>query len=98
MKSLYRSLVAAALPAALACAPSVQQEVQMGDQYAAEVERTMPVIKDSQARSAFLSSVAPLRRVVRRKDLNWDFQIINSDQVNAFAVPGGHIYVFRGLI
>jgi predicted Zn-dependent protease len=98
MNSLYRSLIAAALPAALACAPTVQQEVEIGDQYAAEVERTMPIIKDSQTRSAFLSAVAPLRRVVRRKELNWDFQIVNSDQVNAFAVPGGHIYIFRGLI
>ena len=98
MNSLYRSLAVAALPMALACAPSVQQEVEIGDQYAAEVERTMPIIKDSQTRSAYLAAVAPLRRVVRRKDLNWDFQIVNSDQVNAFAVPGGHIYIFRGLI
>ena len=80
------------------CAPTVQQEIQAGNEYAAEVERTMPIIKDGTARSAFLSSVAPLRNVVRRKDLAWEFEIVNSDQVNAFAVPGGHIYVFRGLI
>src|SRR5688500_17856269 len=58
----------------------------------------MPLVTDGATRSAFLSSVAPLRQVLRRKDLAWEFKIVNSDQVNAFAVPGGHIYVFRGLI
>lgn len=80
------------------CAPTVQQEVDIGNQYSAEIDRTMPIIGDGPVRSAFLSSVAPLRQVVRRKDLQWEFKIVNSDQVNAFAVPGGHIYVFRGLI
>jgi predicted Zn-dependent protease len=98
MMTLERTVAVACLAGALACAPSVQQEQQMGDEYAAEIERTMPLIKESSIRSAFLTSVAPLRQVTRRKDLPWDFQIVNSDQVNAFAVPGGHIYVFRGLI
>lgn len=69
----------------------------MGDQYAAEIERTMPMITDGRAVSAFNASVSPLERVARR-DLDWEFRIVNSDQVNAFAVPGGHVYVFRGLI
>ena len=84
--------------ALVSCAPTVQQEVDIGNQYSAEIDRTMPLINDGPTRSAFLSSVAPLRQVVRRKDLQWEFKIVNSDQVNAFAVPGGHIYVFRGLI
>jgi beta-barrel assembly-enhancing protease len=98
MMTLEKTVAATCLAAVLACAPTVQQEQQMGDDYAAEIERTMPLIKESSIRSAFLTSVAPLRQVTRRKDLPWDFQIVNSDQVNAFAVPGGHIYVFRGLI
>lgn len=99
MNAFNRSLAAGLFAVtAFACAPTVQQEIQIGNQYSAEVERTMPIIKDGAARSAFLASVAPLRRVVRRKDLAWEFEIVNSDQVNAFAVPGGHIYVFRGLI
>ncbi|HEU5049631.1 MAG TPA: M48 family metallopeptidase [Gemmatimonadales bacterium] len=98
MRTLAQAAAALCLAGALACAPSVQQEVAMGDEYAAEIARTMPLIKDSGIRSALLTSINPIRQVVRRKDLNWDFQIVNSDQVNAFAVPGGHIYVFRGLI
>ncbi len=86
------------LSLSVSCTPSVQQEVQTGDQAAAEVERTMPVIHDGAVTSALSSSISPLRSVVRRQDLNWTFDVINSDQVNAFALPGGHVYVFRGLI
>src|SRR5690606_1033255 len=98
MMPFEKAVAAACLAGAVACAPSVQQEVQMGDDYAAEIERTMPLIKESSIRSAFLTSGAPIRQAVNRTGLAWDFQIVNSDPVNAFAVPGGHIYVFRGLI
>ena len=99
MNALDRSVAVVSLAVfAVACAPSVQQEVEIGNQYSAEIDRTMPLISDGPTRSAFLSSVAPMRQVLRRKDLAWEFKIVNSDQVNAFAVPGGHIYVFRGLI
>jgi len=81
-----------------ACAPSVQQEVQMGNDYAAQIARQMPLINDAGINSLFAQTVNPLRRVAQRQDLAWDFHIVNSDQVNAFAVPGGHVYVFRGLI
>ena len=33
-----------------------------------------------------------------RKDVKYTFTVLNTPDVNAFAVPGGHIYVFRGLI
>lgn len=84
--------------AVLSCAPSVQQEVQIGNDYAAQIAREMPLISDGAATSLFTQAVSPLRRVAQRQDLAWDFHIVNSDQVNAFAVPGGHVYVFRGLI
>jgi predicted Zn-dependent protease len=80
------------------CTPSVQQEIATGNDAAAEVERTMPVIHDAAINSALQAAMAPLKRVARRQDLAWTFSVINSDQVNAFALPGGHIYVFRGLV
>jgi predicted Zn-dependent protease len=99
MPSFFHSAgVLAVASIAAACTPTVQQEVDSGNQAAAEVERTMPVIHDGAVLSALNSSVAPLKAVARRQDLTWTFSIINSDQVNAFALPGGHIYVFRGLI
>lgn len=87
-----------ALGALTACAPTVQQEVAMGNQYQAEIARTMPLVEDAAAVAAFRRAITPLQQVARRQDLAWTFHIVNSDQVNAFAVPGGHVYVFRGLI
>lgn len=70
----------------------------MGNQYAAEIARTMPLIDDAAVASALRRAVQPVRQQSTRPDLDWEFHVVNSDQVNAFAVPGGHIYVFRGLI
>lgn len=81
-----------------ACAPSVQQEVEIGNQAVAEINQTMPIVQDAGVQANLDGLVAPLRRVITRQDLPWSFRVVNSDQINAFAVPGGHIYVFSGLI
>jgi beta-barrel assembly-enhancing protease len=98
MSAFFRSAGIAAAISLTACAPTVQQEIEMGNQYAQEIARTMPLIRDPALTSALQTAVAPLLRVVKRQELAWSFNIVNSDQVNAFAVPGGHVYVFRGLI
>ncbi len=102
MPSLDRAfgiaLLVGAVAGAGACAPSVQQEVDMGNDYAAQIDKQLPLIKDAAIVSLFNQSVTPLKRVAQRQDLTWTFHIVNSDQVNAFAVPGGHVYIFRGLI
>jgi len=41
---------------------------------------------------------ATLARVSELPDLQFHFTVLNSDQVNAFALPGGYVYVTRGLI
>ena len=80
MRSYIRQLyILGAAGVIMSCAPTVQQEVQIGEQYSAEIERSIPMITDSRAVSAFNSSIAPLKSVVRRKDLNWEFRIVNSD-------------------
>lgn len=89
---------AAVLAILTACAPGVQQQIAIGKQAVAEIDQTMPVVHDPEIQATLNQMVAPLRPVVGRNQLPWSFQIINSDQVNAFAVPGGHIYIFRGLI
>lgn len=39
-----------------------------------------------------------LTRGVRRKGIKYHFHVVEADSVNAFAIPGGGIYVFRGLL
>lgn len=98
MRSVIRGFAAVALAAVPACAPTVQQEVALGDEYHQQLQQQLPMIKDAAAVASFREAVAPLRSAAERQDLSWTFDIVNSDQVNAFAVPGGHVYIYRGLI
>jgi predicted Zn-dependent protease len=49
--------------------------------------------------NAYVSSLGrALASVSDRPELDYQFYVINSEAVNAFALPGGHVYVTRGLI
>jgi beta-barrel assembly-enhancing protease len=90
-------LVAAGSSVAVGCGISTQQEMEMGQQYAAEINRQLPLVNDA----AVVRYVNTLGRSIARhgeRQLPYQFYVVNSDQVNAFAVPGGHIYLNRGLI
>jgi predicted Zn-dependent protease len=89
--------LAAILPMA-ACAVSQQQEVEMGAGYAGQIAQQMPLIKDPEVLRYINVLGDSLAHLTPRKDLTWHFAIVDSKEVNAFAVPGGYIYVNRGLI
>lgn len=97
--SRTRSLSLLLLPLlADACLASTQQEVDLGDQYAAQVERQLPIVRDLEVARYITVLGDSIARVSDQRDLTWTFQVVNENEVNAFAVPGGHIYVYRGLI
>lgn len=74
------------------------QEVQMGQQYMAEVEREQGVYADP-ALNAYVDSVGQaLAAVSERPDLPWSFRVVDDPVVNAFALPGGPIYLARGIM
>lgn len=98
MPRLVSPAALALLVSLTACAPSVQQEIAIGNQYNAQLERQLPLVTDPTALRYFRQAVAPLEGVAHRQDLAWDFHIVNSSEINAFALPGGHLYVNRGLI
>jgi predicted Zn-dependent protease len=91
------ALAAIAL-AASACAISQQQEVQMGAQYATQIDTQLPIVRDPQVVSYINELGASLSRVADQRGLAWRFAVVDSKEVNAFAVPGGWVYVNRGLI
>ncbi len=93
-----RLLIAAGLAAVAACAVNQQQEVEIGAQAAAQVDTTLPLIKDGTVNSYINSLGNQLARVTERSDLAWHFTVVDSREVNAFALPGGYIYINRGLI
>jgi len=90
--------VVALTAGSMACASiSPQQEAQLGQQYAAQINAELPIMNDATA-SRYLNQVGD--EIARRggRQIGYTFYIVNTDVVNAFAVPGGYIYLNRGLI
>lgn len=80
-----------------ACGITTQQELEMGAQYSAEINRQLPIIRDASAHN-FINQLGDQIARSGQRGINYTFYIVNSDVVNAFAVPGGYVYVNRGLI
>lgn len=77
-------------------------DVKVGRQAAAEVEKQMPILNDSEA-TGYVSRVG--QRLVnsipeefRHPEFQYYFKIVNARDINAFALPGGPMYVNRGMI
>jgi len=77
---------------------SVQQDIQLGKEAAAEVEKSMPVVKNEEL-NAYLSKIgARLAKSKHAGTFPFSFATINDKSINAFALPGGPIFVHTGLI
>lgn len=79
---------------------SVQEEWQMGTQIAAEVDSQMEIVSHPEG-DRYLTSLG--RRLLRASPselarLPWTFQLIQDPSVNAFNIPGGHVYIHTGLV
>ena len=80
------------------CAVSQQQEVELGATTAAQVSAELPLIRDAAVVNYINALGNQLSKVTDTRNLSWQFTIVDSKEVNAFAVPGGWVYVNRGLI
>ena len=81
-----------------ACSVSEDQEVALGRKDAEEINSQLPIVTDP-AISGYIQDLGEsIARKTSRADLDWRFYVVNTRQVNAFALPGGYIYVNRGLI
>jgi predicted Zn-dependent protease len=77
---------------------TTHQEVEIGRQAAREVEREVKIYRDPVV-SAYVDSLGQvLVRHSRRPGVKYSFKVVDTDQVNAFALPGGWLYINRGLI
>lgn len=81
-----------------ACSVSEDQEVALGRQSAAEINSQLPIVNDPEISSYIQDLGESIAKTTSRADLDWHFYVVNTKQVNAFALPGGFIYVNRGLI
>ena len=81
-----------------ACGVSQQQEIEIGQANVQQINQQLPIINDQEANRYINVLGDSIARLTDRPDLPWTFYIVNAKEINAFAVPGGFIYVNRGLI
>lgn len=105
MRNAARPFLTLALGCALAatlttaaCAVSQANEVQLGADYAAQIEKELPIVRDPEIVRYINVLGDSLARVVDERGLTWHFAVVDSRDLNAFALPGGYIFVNRGII
>src|SRR3954453_9163422 len=77
---------------------SESQEIEMGRQSAEQVAQSIGYYEDP-AVQAYVSQIGmKMAKASERPNLPWEFHVVNDASVNAFALPGGFIYVTRGLL
>ena len=74
------------------------QEVAMGKQYDPQVVSTFGVYQDDNLQNFIDAKGKELGKISHRPNLEYHFRILDSPVINAFAVPGGYIYLTRGIL
>ena len=77
---------------------SESQEIAMGKQAAEQVGQSMGLVDDEELQAYVHRLGTELAAESERPELPWQFQVIDDPTPNAFALPGGFIFVTRGLL
>jgi predicted Zn-dependent protease len=109
-RTLLKTTLAWSLVALAACAVnpatgkrelnfvSEGQEIQMGKEGAADVERTIGVYQDADLNAYLTELGMRIARTTERPTIPWQFHVADEPVVNAFALPGGPVYIARGIL
>ena len=74
------------------------QEIAIGKGMAMQVEETEKILDDPVWQNYLNTIGQKIVAVSDRSDLKFYFKVIESDQINAFAAPGGYVYFYTGLL
>src|SRR5688572_26279059 len=81
---------------------SVQDDIKLGRQAAAEAEQQFPLLRDGEVQNYVervgSRLVASIPSEFRHPGFQYTFKVINARDINAFALPGGPMYINRGMI
>src|SRR5262245_25885535 len=77
------------------------EDVRVGREAAAEAERELPILRDDMITS-FVEDrgrrlVAAIPEEFRHSEFRYTFKVVNVREINAFALPGGPMYLNRGM-
>ena len=108
MSRTFFAVIAVALLAACATNPvtgkreislmSEEQEISVGREMDAQIRQEMGLYEDEELQHYVRELGMGLARRSQRPNLPWSFAIVDSPAVNAFALPGGFIYITRGIL
>ncbi|MBN2814210.1 MAG: M48 family metalloprotease [Bacteroidales bacterium] len=74
------------------------QEVELGAQYDPQVVATFGEYKNDQLLNFLQTKTTEMGKISHRPNIQYHIKILDSPVVNAFAVPGGYIYLTRGIL
>ena len=77
---------------------SKEQDVQLGKEAAAQIEKEFEIVRDSELQSYIDEVGRNLTRSRHAGDYPYSFKIVSDDSINAFALPGGPMFIHTGLI
>ncbi|MBM9589588.1 M48 family metalloprotease [Leptospira sp. 201903075] len=92
-QSITNSLFSNSEPSVL---KETQAEVKLGRSLAARLLKKYPIVKDTELTSYLNTVAARIAAVSSRKDLSFRVGVIESQEINAFACPGGFIFLTTG--
>ncbi len=75
-----------------------KKEREIGKRVCAEVEKRYKRWKNDKALKRVQQIVQDIAKQTERPDVKYDVRLLDTKEVNAFSIPGGFIYVTRGLI
>jgi predicted Zn-dependent protease len=75
-----------------------ESEIEIGKEVVKDVESKERVLNDPQVQNYVENVGRKLANVCDRKDVKFSFKVLDSNEINAFACPGGFIYIYKGLM
>jgi len=73
-------------------------EVQIGEDVTREVESKEKLLTNQKVQNYVNKVGQKIAKVCDRKDIEFSFKVIDKEEINAFACPGGFIYIYTGLL
>ena len=81
---------------------SVQDDVKLGQEASAEVRKQLPMLNDNRVddyvEDVGQQLVAAIPAEFQHREFRYSFDVVNQKEINAFALPGGPMYLHRGMI
>lgn len=77
---------------------STEQEIAMGKEADPQIVAQFGLYEDKDLQAFITQKGNEMAAISHRPNLNYEFKIVDSDVINAFAVPGGYVYFTRGIM